>query len=341
MIRVGVLGCAHYSHARTYARALQGLSGCELVAVADPSPALAQALSEDLGVPALDPEALVAADGLDAVIVCSTTDRHLAAIRLAASAGLHVLCEKPLATTVEDGRAAIAACEAAGVQLHVAFVSRFDPLLVELRDRVRRGDVGDVRVIAGQSPGQIPPREPAPGRPAESVSWFVDPVRSGGGAVMDHSVHVLDAIRFVTGLEVESVSTEMGSLIDPDLPVEDCASMLLAMEGGAVACIDPSWSGPKGTDWIVRVVGSEGLVSMDDVKQCLPVIRRDRTGALAHYGADMDEAAVRHFVDCVRSGEMREPAASGEDGLRVLEVVAAAYESAAAGQPAAIAPLRG
>lgn len=341
MIRVGVLGCAHYSHARAYASVVQRLDDCDLVAVADFSAAVAQALAAELGVPPLEPEALVAGDGLDGVIVCSSNERHLDAVRLAAGAGLHVFCEKPLATTIEDGRAAITACEQAGVQLQVALVSRFDPLLVDVRDRVRRGDIGDVRVICGQSPGQVPPRKAVNGRPDETVQWFVDPARSGGGAVMDHSVHVVDAIRFVTGLEVESVAMEMGSLLDEELAVEDCASMLLTLEGGVAAYVDPSWVNPKGTDWILRVVGSDGIVSMDDVKQCLPVIRRDRTVSLAAYGADMDERAVRHFVDVVRTGELTDPAASGEDGLRAVEVVIAAYESAASGQPVALAPLRG
>src|SRR5699024_832166 len=102
-------------------------------------------------------------DDIDAVIVCSENVHHKTMTIAAAEAGKHVLCEKPLATTMEDGQAMIDACKQHGVKLQIAFPVRFNASIVALRDAVRDGAIGETLTIVARNPGYYPD------------SWFGDP----------------------------------------------------------------------------------------------------------------------------------------------------------------------
>ena len=110
-----------------------------------------------------------------------------------------MLSEKPLATTVDDARAMIAACRDAGVQLHVAFVSRFLPHVRSIKKAMDSGSLGEVIGLRAGNRGRppLPPHYPA---------WITQARESGGGALIDHSVHLTDLVRHLTGREVTSVA---------------------------------------------------------------------------------------------------------------------------------------
>jgi predicted dehydrogenase len=194
---VAIIGCAHRPHAWSYARSLAASPTTRLVGVHDPDPVLGHSVADDFGAPYIrDAEELVGAPEVEAVVVCTPTAQHRRHVELAARHGRHVLCEKPLATTVEDGDAMLAATGAAGVQLHVAFVSRMLPVVRRVKAAVDGGDVGQVVGIRAGNRGRppLPPQYPA---------WITTPAESGGGALIDHSVHLTDLVRHVTGQEVE------------------------------------------------------------------------------------------------------------------------------------------
>jgi predicted dehydrogenase len=331
-VGVAVLGAAHLTHAWAYARALTDSPNAHVVGVHDAEPDHARWIRQDFGVPFFDDaRELVASPGVDAVVVCSANADHRAHVELAASLGRHVLCEKPIATTVEDARAMVAACAAAGVQLHVAFVSRFLPLVARARDAVHDGRLGDLIGLVGGNRGRppLPPSYPA---------WITDPVAAGGGALIDHSVHVTDVMRHVSGLEVAEVSAETGALLW-DCGVDDVAIMSLRFVGGAVGSVDPSWSVPAGNPWdydfYLRLVGTEGSLEITDGAEALQVVS-SRDGAprglrRASFADDADLAMVEGFLASVRVGAVQEPCATGEDGLRALEVALAGYRSSASG----------
>jgi predicted dehydrogenase len=136
---------------------------------------------------------------VDAVVVCSETCVTGRLWKRAARAGKHVLCEKPLATTPDDARAMVAACDKAGVQLMTAFPCRFSPAFEQLAEAVRRGDIGNVLAVRGTNRGRCP------------GGWFTDPALSGGGAVMDHTVHVTDLLRALLRSEPAEVFCEAGN----------------------------------------------------------------------------------------------------------------------------------
>jgi predicted dehydrogenase len=331
-VGVALLGCAHTTHAWSYARAVAGSERSRLVGVHDRDRGLAEAICSDFEVSYVaDPRELVGSPDVDAVVVCSETNRHREYVELAASRGRHVLCEKPIATTAADGQAMIDACESAGVQLHSAFVSRFLPLVQRARNAVASGDLGDLVAMVGGNRGR-PPLPPAyPG-------WITSHDGAGGGALIDHSVHVTDVMRHVSGRDVERVSAEVGSQLW-GTEVDDVALMPLVFEGGAVASVDPSWSVPEGNPWdydfYLRLLGTGGSLEISDTATAVEVVSAHWGGGLrlASFAEDADATMIEAFIDSVRNGRHLDPSATGLDGLRALEVALGGYASAEAAQP--------
>lgn len=331
---VAIIGCAHTSHAWAYARALVHSANAHLVGVFDSDPALAGSINRDFGVPFRLAHELVSSPDVDAVVVCSATVEHRALVELAASNGCHVLCEKPVATTLEDARAMIAACHDAEVQLHLAFVTRFLPLIQEVRVALQAGEVGDVIAVVAGNRGR-PPLAPT------YPDWITDPVQAGGGALLDHSVHLTDVIRHLTGREVVRVAAEVDALMW-DCGIDDVALMSLVFDNGMVASIDPSWSIPADNPWdydfFLRVLGTKGSLAVNDLGSSLQLVSR-RYGAglrLVPFGVDADALMIDAFLASIRSGELQPPCADGEDGLRSLEVALAGYAAAAATAPVSL-----
>ena len=327
-VGVAIVGCAHRPHAWSYARALTTSTQTRLAGVFDASPELGCSVADDFGATYHDdPEELVAADDVEAVVVCSSTVEHRRLVELAAAYGRHVLCEKPIATTVEDAQAMIAACEGAGVQLHSAFVTRFHPLVRTLRAALTAGDLGEVIAVVAGNRGRppLPPHYPA---------WITTATESGGGALMDHSVHLTDVVRHLTGQEVRRVSAEVGAQLW-DCGVDDVALMSLVLDGGVVASVDPSWSVPAGSPWdydfFLRLLGTAGSVDVTDLAESLQLVSSRLGGGLrlVPFGDDVDQLMLEAFAGSVRAGEVLDPCATGADGLRALEVALAGYASAA------------
>jgi predicted dehydrogenase len=326
-VDVAIVGCAHRPHAWSYARALSGSSAARLVAVFDEDETLGRSVADDFSAPWSDDlRGVLATPGLEAVVVCSPTARHRGHVEAAAAAGCHVLSEKPVATTVDDARAMVATCARAGVQLHTAFVSRFLPHVRTVKQALDGGTLGEVIGLRAGNRGRPPL---PPGYPA----WITDRAEAGGGALIDHSVHLTDLVRHLTGREITRVAAETGSLLW-NASVEDCALLSLVLDGGAVASLDPSWSVPSNNPWdydfFLRLVGTGGSVDLDDLAESVQIVSGG-TGdglRLAGFARDPDAAMIEQFCASVREGRMLEPCASGEDGLRALEVALAGYVSA-------------
>ena len=326
-----LLGCAHALHARSYAGALEAGRSGRLVGVYDESAELGGRLAEELGVDCYrDPQHLLESLRPAAAIVCGSTAEHRGLVTMAAAHGVHILCEKPLALSPQDASAMVRACGDAGVQLHTAFVSRFYPVLQEVRAVITGSELGQVRGMVGGNRGRppLPPRYPR---------WITEAERAGGGALIDHSVHVLDAMRFVSGLEASEVAAEIGTLFG-DTEVEDSALVSVVFDSGAVASIDPSWSvmpeSPWDYDFYLRVLGTEGSLSIATGRESVSVSGQYDGRSFVHvpFEPDIDQTMVDAFLRSVQEGHVLDPCASGEDGLRAVELATAAYESAATGK---------
>lgn len=332
-LRVAVASFAH-THAIGYLSALAAMPGVT-VRGSDPEGVSTGAsigelrgreLADALGVEYADTYDELLAWGPDAVVVASENARHRGLVEAAAAAGAHVLCEKPLATTWEDGLAMRDAVEAAGVLLMVAFPVRFASAFAKLRAAHDSGALGQLVAVRGANTGMLP----------LARSWFTDPALSGGGAVVDHVVHVADLVEGLTGAAPVTVTAVANRILHAERARAETAGLVtVAYDDGVVAAVDCSWSRPDTSPvWgglTLDVLGTGGTVSIDPFGPAAHGIAA-RTGlpVESRYGADLDDAMLRTFLDAVRSGERPQP--DVHVGLRTLSVVLAAQESLRTGR---------
>jgi predicted dehydrogenase len=241
---------------------------------------------------------------------------------------VHVLCEKPIATTVADGRAEVEACERAGVLFMTAFPMRFSPALLEIKARLEAGDFGSVFCFNTTNQGELP---------IKYRSWFADPVLAGGGAIADHTVHLVDILRWFLQDEISSVYAQSNRIFHAaEVEVETGGLEMITFKRGVFASIDSSWSRPPyWPTWgglTFEMVTERGAVIVDAFRQNLTVYSHStQRPTWSYWGSDMNQAMIAEFVAAIQ--EQRPPRVTGLDGLRAVEVVVAAYESIQTGQP--------
>ena len=324
-VGVGIISFAHL-HAEGYAGCLTAMPDVHLVAIADEDEPRGRDAAARYGAEYMpDVAALLAREDLQAVVICTENARHKEITVAAAEAGKHVLCEKPLATTRADALTMIETCGRHGVKLQTAFPVRFNAPTVVLREAVRAGEIGQPLAISARNPGTFP------------GGWFGDPELAGGGAVIDHTVHVVDALRWIFDAEVVEVYAEVSTRIY-DIPVDDTGLLMLRLSNGLPVSLDTSWSRPA--NWpiwggvTIDVIGEQGVLSLDAFNDNLEVVEtRGPSHALLSTVASGDPEMIRAFVDAVKHDTP--PLVTGEDGLKAVEVALCAYESARRGEAVA------
>jgi predicted dehydrogenase len=311
-----VLSAAHV-HAGSYAACLNVLPNVDFVAVWDNDAERGQNAASVWNVP-FQPDLNALLEAVDAVVITAENARHAELTKAAAAANVAVLCEKPLATSKEDGEAMIAACKEAGVPLMTAFPCRFSPVAMRLKETVDSGVIGKILAIKGTNRGKNP------------GGWFNDVSLAGGGAVMDHTVHVADLIHWITGAKPATVSAEIdNSFYHGDF--DDTGNVFIRYEDGMFATIDTSWSRPKSFptwgDVTLEIIGETGTLYGDLFAQHFTVYS-DITNRVdeAFWGDHSDLGLVAAFVAAV---ENKTPVPiTGEDGLAAAKIALAAYRSA-------------
>ena len=326
MIKIGILSFAHH-HGEVYISNLRRMEGVELIGVADDDPMRGQTIAaQNQAYYFHSYEDLLEAKP-DGVIICTENNRHRPFVEMAASRGIHVLCEKPLATTLEDAHAIVDTCEKAGLLLMTAFPMRFSAPLLEIKARLEQGDFGELYCFNATNQGELPTKHRA---------WFVDPALAGGGAIMDHTVHLVDIMRWFTGSEVRTMYARSNQIFHADeVQVETGALEMLTFENDVFGTIDASWSRPQyWPTWgglTFEMVTQRGAILVDAFRQNLNVYRQDwQRSNWVYWGSDMNHAMVSEFAAAVR--ENRPPRVTGLDGLRAVEATLAAYESDRTGQ---------
>lgn len=326
-IKIGMLSLAHM-HAYSYSACLKQIPGVELVGITDDDPARGHEAAAQFDTRFFpSPEALLN-EGLDGAIICAENAKHRPLTELAALRTRHILCEKPIATTLSDAQAMIDLCAAHGAKLQIAFPVRFSPPVQRLKALLDEGSLGRIYSVKTTNHGRMP------------GGWFVDEALAGGGAVMDHTVHVIDLLRWFWDTEITEVYAEVGySLLHPNLGIDDAGLLSFKLATGAYGTLDTSWSRPKSYptwgDVKLEVLGERGIARVDAFNQNLAVYS-DQTGKgrWVNWGSNADLGLVRDFVDMIATG--REPFITGHDGLKALEVALAAYRSAGRGQPVSL-----
>jgi predicted dehydrogenase len=322
-IRVAVVGVGRIglTHAENLARRVHG---ARLVAVTTSKPERAAAVRERCGTVAVYPDlaALLAAGALDAVVLASSTSAHADNIVQCAAAGVHILCEKPLALTLSDCDRAIAAAKQAGVRLMIGHVRKFDAGHLEAKRFITEGAIGRPLVFRAIS-GDVNPPPPSFANPAVS-----------GGLLLDAMYHDLYISRWLMADEVARTYAEGGALVDPAIGQVgdvDNAVVTLRFRDGALGTLFVSRTTRYGHDLRIEVIGDEGAVQIGRFRQT-PVRLLDRRGV--HHDmpwttpdrlgeAFVTEAQV--FIDCLHEGT--EPPVSGADSRATVAVGIAATRS--------------
>jgi len=263
--------------------------------------------------------------GADAAYISSTNQWHASQSIACTGAGLHVLCEKPLAMTLADARQALDAALAAQVVFATNHHLRNKGTIRHIRELVASGGIGDLVAVRMQHAVSLPER---------LRGWRLSDPAAGGGVILDITVHDADTLRFITGQEVREVSAMAASLGLGIGGVEDSAVVTMRLDGGALAIAHESFVVPHaGTQ--LEVHGSTGSIlapgaltqsSAGDVL----LLRSGRTEVLSvEDRRDVYVVGLLAFEAAVDSGLA--PAASGLDGIRSLEVALAALDSAREG----------
>jgi UDP-N-acetylglucosamine 3-dehydrogenase len=313
-LRVGVIGAGIMgsNHARVFA----GLPGVDLVGIAEPLAAHRDRAVELIGCPVFETAEAMYDAGLDAVTIAAPTHLHHELALDCISRGVHALVEKPIASTVAEGREIVAAAARAGVMLMVGHVERFNPAVAAIKAAIKDEDILSIAITRV---GPFPPR------------------MSNVGVVIDLAVHDIDLIRFFTESEIVEVQPQLSSAVAER---EDIALLQFRTESGVLAHINTNWLTPFKARNVT--VATRGKYVMGDlltrqVTECFG-FQPDGSYSMRHLSVGHDEplrAELIAFIDAVRSGGS--PAVTGHEGVSSLEIAIRCLEapSKPAGQRAA------
>jgi predicted dehydrogenase len=322
-LRVGIVGAGGIG--RIHAEHLLSLDGVRVTAVSDVDEARAEDLAAVSGAKAVrDLERLLGET--DAIYVCSPPTLHRAHVVAAASAGKHVFCEKPLATTLEDGRAIVEAVASASAHAMVGFNSRFRPAFRRWRELIR-GELGARRS------GWIV--RLAPSTPVLNANWRTTPGLLCG-VTIESAAHDVDLVRWALG-EVGSVAATTSNSLPNLEGYDDSLHAVLRLDDGAPVSLVIDWSssistssrGVVGAGGTVHVIGPD-MWTLSELRWA-PTDGPERVEPIdPAQGADLGyRAETEHFITCLF--EDRPPAVTVDDGFAALEVSLAMRTAAAEG----------
>jgi predicted dehydrogenase len=305
VIGVGVMGSNH-------ARVLAELPGVEFVGVADPDRIQAHSVAQALGCAEFPDCASLLDTGVEAVTIAAPTHVHQEVALACIARGVHVLVEKPIASSIEEGHAIVAAARRAGVTLMVGHVERFNPAVQAIKDALRGEDILSIAITRV---GPFPPR------------------MSNVGVVIDLAVHDIDLIRWFTDSEIVEVQPQLSSAVAER---EDIALLQFRTASGVLAHINTNWLTPfKARD--VQVATRRKYVMADlltrQVTECFG-FQPDGAYSMRHLPVGHAEplrAEIAAFVAAVRSGTT--PAVTGEEGVASLEIAMRCLRPAQAEAP--------
>ncbi|CAH0128638.1 1,5-anhydro-D-fructose reductase [Arthrobacter sp. Bi26] len=351
-LRIGIAGCGAIS--RNHLEAFRALDDVAIVGVCDIDLQRAQDTAEAWGIPAAvnTVEELLGLD-LDIVSVCTPHPTHQDVVLQAAAAGVHVLCEKPIATDLASAERMVKACDDAGVKLGVLFQRRFWPAAQRIRAAIDDGTLG--RPIMGQCSVMLHRDPEYYSRDAWRGTWAND----GGGVLMTQAIHYIDLLQWFMG-DVAEVYGKINTYFHGEhIEVEDSATAVITFTSGAMATLEASTAVSPSLGVQIRVTGetgasasltefpegSDGRVDLWAVSGTIstdPVYPNgvDPNVSLTTINGQLiphHTAQVRNFVRSLRGGG--EPAITGHDATKALRILLSIYESSRTGNPIRFAAL--
>jgi predicted dehydrogenase len=299
VIGVGVMGSNH-------ARVLAELPGVKLVGVADPDRKRCDQVARSLGCASFSDAGELMRRGVDAVTIAAPTHLHRDIAIDCAARGIHVMVEKPIASTIEESRAIVAAARRAGVTLMVGHVERFNPAVQSIKRAIKDQDILSIAITRV---GPFPPR------------------MSNVGVVIDLAVHDIDLIRWFTDSEIVEIQPQTSSAVAER---EDIALLQFRTASGVLAHINTNWLTPFKARTIHIATRDKYLIAdllTLQVTECFG-FQPDGSYSMRHLSVGYAEplrSELVAFVGAIRSGET--PAVTGEEAVASLEIATRCLEA--------------
>lgn len=340
--RVGILGLGHWYSAYGLARGLAEFPKARLVAVASPDAGKTREFAGTFGIDAYSSYGeLLEHAGVDIVVIAAPVSEIPDCAERAARAGKHIVLGKPMAMTLEQAKRMVRVIEDAGV-VCVPFqvITRLGAM--GIKQKIDRGDIGDVLVMHQTSRWSIAEDWPRSGKPG----WFVDPKHVPGGALIDEGIYAVELFSWLAKSPIVEVEARMANLVHKDIQVEDWGMATFTLANGVVATLEGSWTinAPRATgpspkqNAVVRleVVGSRGEIHNQ--------FFRDPGIAVLAAGAEnwvferkagepfgpAHPGPIAHLIDCLEQGHA--PLATVQDALHSFAAAMAAYASVREGR---------
>lgn len=308
-MRIGIIGCGGIA-----AQHIRGYQACEDVEIAAGADVDIQRAVDVAGQDHAHTSfhEMLANEKLDAVSVCTPPRFHKDAVCAALEAGVHVICEKPLAQNAAQAREMVECAKSTGKLLVTAFCHRFHEPVMHAKEIIRSGKIGKVIMFRNRFGAKMDMTQ----------VWFSNPEISGGGTIPDTSIHSIDLFRYLVGNPIKVAGAV--ATADSRYKVEDCSVIMLQTRDGAIGTIEASWTSP-GSANIIEVYGTDGAIVVDYFKPGVRFMIGNSGNWEEKENTQPDRFVLQaqHFVECVRSGS--KPIVDGMDGLRANEIVDAAY----------------
>lgn len=328
-IKVGVIGCGSIAR-RRHLIEYEANAQVEIIAVCDIKAERAAESAKKYAAKAFtDYKDLLRLAEIDAVSICLPNYLHAPVSIDAFTAGKHVLCEKPMATSEEEAKAMIEAAEMSGKKLMIAHNQRFVSSHQKAKELIDSGKLGKIysfKTTFGH-----------PGPEAWSIdgagSWFFNKEQAFIGAMGDLGVHKADLMRYLLG-----EFTEVGAFIETNAKenteVDDNAVYILRTSSGIIGTLAASWSYVTGGDNSTVIYGEKGTLRLE-ADPVYSLIEEYRTGETVHHkldkiqtneeGGNTTTHVIDHFIECIIND--KEPLITGEEGMKSLQIVLAALKS--------------
>ena len=339
MIGIGMIGCGKIAQVRHLPEFFDN-PDCKLIALFDNNMKRAEALAEQYGARACSSlDELLEDPEIDAVCICVANVAHCEVTVKALKAGKHVLCEKPMAISLEECELMVRTAGECGLKLMIGQNQRFAEAHAKAKQLIEEGVIGKVltfRTSFGHSGPENWSVDPG------KNTWFFDPKQAAMGVMADLGIHKTDLIQYIIGQDVKAVAARLVTLDKkgPDdklIGVDDNAICIYEMDGGAIGTMTASWTYYGAEDNSTIIYGTQGSLTIYDIDRA-PIVLRKPGGEVINYevgqiqtNANQTKSGIADsFIDCLKSGS--EPSVPGYRVLPAMKAVFAAIESSRTGQ---------
>ncbi|MEM7129423.1 MAG: Gfo/Idh/MocA family oxidoreductase [Chloroflexota bacterium] len=328
-LRVGIIGAGQVGE--RHAIGFDQTDTTDVVAIADLLPERVNPLAERFGAQAFTDWRKMVEIGLDILVVGLPHNMHVAPAEAAAGRGIHMMMEKPIATTLADGQRIVEVCREANVKITTSFVHRYREEIRLLKQWIADGKIGTPQTVNETMNGQ---------RGAHLPAWVYSKEAAGGGSLMYSAIHAVDRIRWLVNSEVTAVTAQTrtyqaDSGVESD--VENGVMAMLTFANGVVANLSNNapYYRAQPARWETEIYGTTGMVrartrNWAEFSTDAEMVHQETASFSEEQGAFYNFARqAQEFADAILQD--REPLVTGEDGLRALEICLAIYRSAESG----------